>query len=242
MQDLIVLSHEDYLSLKCELKEVGLDVCYTAQSVRPIRMRWSPERVYDTALLQQVAKRRPADASFRLASIQCTTPSSWLWPAQLTVTFHAVSPRQDAAFQQYLATHQLARSTARASEPLLETAQAHATPATYLAVALMLALLTAFEVAMLALPEGLRPPRWTLILVLMLFSALKFGIVLAFFMHLRYDHPLYIGLFVGGLIISAGTIVALLVLFREAPLARAAVPGPFVITDTADAVGLRKIP
>jgi len=242
MQDLIVLSHEDYLGLQRELKAVGLDVCYTAESVRPIRMRWSPERVHDTALLQQVAQRRPADASFCLASIQCTTPSTWLWPAQLAVTFHAVSPRQDAAFQQYLATYQLARSMARSSEPLLETAQAHATPATYLAVALMLALITAFEVAMLSLPEALRPPRWTLVLMLMLFSALKFGIVVAFFMHLRYDHPLYIGLFVGGLVVAAGTIMALLALFREAPMARAAVPLPPAITETADAVGLRKRP
>ena len=32
-------------------------VCYTAESVRPIRMRWTPERRTDAVFLAQVAQR-----------------------------------------------------------------------------------------------------------------------------------------------------------------------------------------
>jgi cytochrome c oxidase subunit 4 len=228
MQDLLVLSHEDYTQLRHELKEAGLDVCYTAQSARPIRRRWSPERLQDAALQQQIARRRPADASYRLASVQCTRPGNWLWPDQLTVTFHAVSPSHDAALQRYLDTH---RAPHQPSEVTAPAAGEHtaATTATYVQVALILALITAFEVAILYVPNSFRPPRWALLLVLMLLSALKFGIVVSFFMHLRYDHRLYAGFFIGGLVVAVGTILALLTLFREPaprPDTAAIVPTP----------------
>ena len=213
MQDLIVLSHEEFAQLKRELKTAGLDVCYTAESVRPIRLRWTPERLTDAAFLQQVAQRRPADPSYRLASVRCMTPGNRLWPARLTVTFHAVSPLHDAALAHYLATHPVS-SRARSQAHPAEAEQTPATPATYVHVAVMLALITAFEVAMLYVPADLRPPRWALFVVLLLLSACKFGIVVSYFMHLRYDHRLYASLFIGGLVIAAGTMLALLALFR----------------------------
>jgi hypothetical protein len=69
MQDLLVLSHEDYTQLRHELRAAGVDVCYTAQSARPIRRRWSSARLSDATLLAQVARRRPPDPSYRLASV-----------------------------------------------------------------------------------------------------------------------------------------------------------------------------
>jgi cytochrome c5 len=66
-----------------------------------------------------------------------------------------------------------------------------------------------------------------LLIVLLLLSALKFGIVASFFMHLRYDHRLYAGFFVGGLVVSACTMLALLALFRE--------PAPLDVVATAEA-------
>lgn len=78
----------------------------------------------------------------------------------------------------------------------------------------MLALITAFEVAVLYVPDSFRPPRWALFVVLLLLSACKFGIVVSYFMHLRYDHHLYASLFIGGLVVAAGTMLALLALFR----------------------------
>jgi cytochrome c oxidase subunit 4 len=231
MQDLLVLSHEDYTQLRHELKEAGLDVCYTAQSARPLRRRWSPERLQDAALQQQIAQRRPADASYRLASVQCTRPGNWLWPDQLTVTFHAVSPSQDAALQRYFDTYRARHQPSEVSSPAVGEHTA-ATTATYVQVALILALITAFEVAILYVPDSFRPPRWALLLVLMLLSALKFGMVVSFFMHLRYDHRLYAGFFIGGLVVVVGTILALLALFREParPGTAAIVPTPVLAT------------
>ncbi len=214
MQDLLVLNHEDYTHLRHELKTAGLDLCYTAESARPIRRRWSPEYLGDAALLAQVARRRPADPSYRVVSIRCTKPGNWLWPDQLTIAFHAVNATQDAALQDYLAAHPLCKRAQSSREPVA-AAQDHATPKTYIQVALILALITAFEVAVLYVPEGLRQPRWALLLVFLLLSALKFGMVVSFFMHLRYDHRLYAGLFVGGMVVAVGTILALLALFRE---------------------------
>ncbi len=229
MQELIVLSHEDFLDLKSELRAVGLDLCYTAQAVRPLRLRWSPERLYDLAVRAQVAQRRPADPSFRVASLQRRTPGHWLWPSALTVTFHAVSPRQDAAFTQYLERRQLAPSVMPAGASGVAEAHPPAATGTYVLVALILALVTAFEVAVLYLPAPLRPPRWALMMVLTLLSVMKFGIVVSFFMHLRYDHLLYSGLFLGGLALAIGTILALLALFREPVRAHVTAPTSLVV-------------
>jgi cytochrome c oxidase subunit 4 len=214
MQDLLVLSHEDYTQLRRELKVAGLDLCYVAPSSRPVRMRWSPPRLDDATLLAQVAQRRPSDPCYRIASIRCIKSGNWLWPDQLTVTFHAVSATQDALLQDYLVTHALS-PRAQSHHATVAAAQAHSTPKTYVQVALALAFITVIEVAMLSVPAVLRPPRWGGVLVLLGLSALKFGMVVFFFMHLRYDHRLYIGLFVGGMMIAAGTILALLALFHE---------------------------
>jgi cytochrome c oxidase subunit 4 len=46
-------------------------------------------------------------------------------------------------------------------------------------------------------------------------SAVKFGIVVAFYMHLKYDHKLFRALFIGPLIIAGGTLTALMFLFHK---------------------------
>ena len=48
---------------------------------------------------------------------------------------------------------------------------------------------------------------------LLTMSAIKFAIVVMFYMHLRYDHRLFRALFTGPLLIAMSTIVALLFLF-----------------------------
>ena len=50
---------------------------------------------------------------------------------------------------------------------------------------------------------------------LLAMSALKFAIVVLFYMHLKYDHKLFKALFTGPLIVAMGTIVALLFLFAK---------------------------
>ena len=86
----------------------------------------------------------------------------------------------------------------------------HATVRTYVNVAVVLAVITAIEVATLYVP-GI--PNWILITSLLLMSALKFVLVVGFFMHLRYDHAILKSLFVGPLIIAICIILALMALF-----------------------------
>ncbi len=74
--------------------------------------------------------------------------------------------------------------------------RSHPTPAMYWGIALFLAVVTAVEVAVPYI-EALDPVRVPLLLVL---AAIKFGTVVAFFMHLRYDKKLYRTLFLFGVI------------------------------------------
>jgi cytochrome c oxidase subunit 4 len=214
MQELAVLSQEEFTTLKTSLKAKGLDLCYSAPSARPIRMRWSPERLHDAKLLAKVTQRRPKDPSYRIASVAVTDPGNWLRPARLGVTFYAASAVQDDALGRYLQTHLIRPLSSATPTPDAHSDDPVAVK-TYVQVALVLALMTAAEVALLYLPDGMRPPRWSLLIVLLLLSAFKFGIVASFFMHLRYDHRLYAGFFVGGLVVAASTMFALLALFRE---------------------------
>ena len=86
----------------------------------------------------------------------------------------------------------------------------HTTVRTYVHVAIVLAIITALEVATLYVP-GI--PNPLLVGSLLLMSAVKFFLVVGFFMHLRYDHPIMRALFVGPLIIAIAIIVAVMALF-----------------------------
>ncbi len=72
----------------------------------------------------------------------------------------------------------------------------HPTPKTYWIIAAVLFVVTAVEVAIpyLGAPSEVTVPS------LLLLGAVKFGIVVAFFMHLRFDRPLFRSLFLVGAI------------------------------------------
>ena len=74
--------------------------------------------------------------------------------------------------------------------------RSHPTPAMYWGIALFLAVVTALEVAVPYI-SALDPVRVPLLLIM---GAIKFGTVVAFFMHLRYDKKLYRTLFLLGVI------------------------------------------
>jgi cytochrome c oxidase subunit IV len=86
----------------------------------------------------------------------------------------------------------------------------HATVKTYINVAIVLGIITALEVATLYVP-GI--PNFILVSSLLVMSAVKFFLVVGFFMHLRYDHPILRALFVGPLLIAIAIIVAVMALF-----------------------------
>lgn len=95
----------------------------------------------------------------------------------------------------------------------------HPGPATYLKIALVLFVLTFFEVASYEVARRGNPAALAAVVaplivpILLVLSAAKFALVAMFYMHLKPDHKLFSGLFVFPLIIAAVIIVALVALF-----------------------------
>jgi cytochrome c oxidase subunit 4 len=90
----------------------------------------------------------------------------------------------------------------------MDTAQtAHPTPRTYVAIAAILAVLTGLEVSLFYLNiGGVNTPA---LLVLML---LKFTLVVAFYMHLRYESGFLRRLFAAGLAVAIVVYVLVLIM------------------------------
>jgi cytochrome c oxidase subunit IV len=86
----------------------------------------------------------------------------------------------------------------------------HASDRTYAVIAVVLAVITAVET------WTFFEPRFAPILIpfLLTLSAVKFGLVAAYFMHLKFDSRLFTGLFCFGLAVAAATIVSLIALFK----------------------------
>ncbi len=91
---------------------------------------------------------------------------------------------------------------------------AHPGARTYVVVGVILAAITLLEVYAYTL-EAIKP---ILVPVLLVLSASKFVLVVGFYMHLRFDHPLFTGVFGFGLFVAASIITALLFLFGQYPL------------------------
>jgi cytochrome c oxidase subunit 4 len=79
---------------------------------------------------------------------------------------------------------------------------------TFINLALILAMLTGIEIILIFLPW----PFWLLMTILMVLSTVKFIAVILWFMHLIYDKILCFWLFMSGLVIAAGTMIALIAL------------------------------
>ena len=93
------------------------------------------------------------------------------------------------------------------------SAEHHPTAKTYIIVGAILTLITIVEVS------AYYTPAWEQSRIyvpsILLLSALKFVIVVLFYMHLRYDHKLFKALFTGPFIIAGLTLVALMFLFGQ---------------------------
>jgi caa(3)-type oxidase subunit IV len=96
---------------------------------------------------------------------------------------------------------------------------AHPSWQTYTKVALILFVLTAMEVGAYEIvhrhaPAGLATVLEPVVVeVLLLLSALKFALVAMFYMHLKSDGKLLTGIFSFSLILAAGIIGSLIILF-----------------------------
>lgn len=80
---------------------------------------------------------------------------------------------------------------------------------TYLLVGFILTVVTAIEVWAFYWPI----PAWVIVTSLIILSLMKFWLVVAFFMHLRYDHKLFTSFFTGGLVLAIGVVLGLITLF-----------------------------
>ncbi len=83
---------------------------------------------------------------------------------------------------------------------------AHPAPTVYIQIAVVLAAITGAEVAVYYLDTV----RSLLVPILLALSALKFSLVVAFYMHLRFDNKVFRNLFAFGLFVAASIIVALI--------------------------------
>ena len=89
----------------------------------------------------------------------------------------------------------------------------HPTWKQYKWVALILTLITVVEVWVYYIPSFVAGPFF--IPALLIMSAVKFAIVVMFYMHLKYDHKLFRALFTGPLIIAIVTLLVLMLLFDQ---------------------------
>jgi cytochrome c oxidase subunit 4 len=92
----------------------------------------------------------------------------------------------------------------------------HPTWKQYKWVALILTVITIIEVWVYYIPSFVASRLF--IPALLTMSAAKFAIVVAYYMHLKYDHKLFRALFIGPLIIAAATMIVLLFLFGQISL------------------------
>jgi len=90
-----------------------------------------------------------------------------------------------------------------------EGARPHPGPKQYIFIAIVLAIVTGIEVAIFYIPF-LEP---ILVPALLVLSAIKFALVVLWFMHLRFDSRLYRRLFVTGLILALALFAIVLVIF-----------------------------
>lgn len=99
---------------------------------------------------------------------------------------HVATP---AAAPPELGTHGLAGSQA----------VHHPRPSAYVGIALILAFVTALEVGMFYVDDV---DDWAVTTLLLVMMAVKFILVASWFMHLRFETPLFKRLFYGGLILA----------------------------------------
>jgi cytochrome c oxidase subunit IV len=79
----------------------------------------------------------------------------------------------------------------------------HPSPAKYVGIAILLAIITGLEVALYYITM----PEWLVVALLFALATMKFALVAGFFMHLKFDSPMLRRLFMTGLVL-AGVVYA----------------------------------
>lgn len=108
-----------------------------------------------------------------------------------------------------MSDHSLAGSTPAHDEH-------HPDERTYVKIAIILAAITLAEVAIYYI-DWVRDNH-LLVPMLIVMSIIKFITVIAFYMHLKFDNPLFRTIFAGGLLLSLAVISAVVALLRTHPI------------------------
>jgi cytochrome c oxidase subunit 4 len=74
----------------------------------------------------------------------------------------------------------------------------HPSPTKYVGIAIFLAIITALEVALYYITM----PEWLVVVLLLMLATIKFALVAAFFMHLKFDSPMLRRVFITGIILA----------------------------------------
>lgn len=106
--------------------------------------------------------------------------------------------------------------TSHADHTSMGEVHEHPTWKQYKWVALILTVITIIEVWVYYIPSFVASRLFVPALLFM--SAIKFAIVVAYYMHLKYDHKLFRALFIGPLIIAILTLIVLMFLFGQLSL------------------------
>ncbi len=101
-------------------------------------------------------------------------------------------------------------------QPTHADEHAHPTAAVYIRIAVILTILTVIEVGVFYVP-AFHP---VLAPILLSLSAIKFAIVVMFYMHLKMDNKFFTFLFGGPLLLAAAVMLGLMFLFGVLTLGR----------------------
>jgi cytochrome c oxidase subunit 4 len=107
-----------------------------------------------------------------------------------------------------MATHEEVRAPADAHLP--PEGMEHPGPRQYVVVALVLAVLTAIEVALFYMDFV---PQTVVVASLIVLMTLKFALVALWFMHLRFDSRIFRRLFITGIVLAISVFLIVLLTF-----------------------------
>ena len=111
----------------------------------------------------------------------------------------AVATQEEAATEAEPATPELEAGEHHGA--LLHHGGEHSHPSVqkYIGIALLLGIITALEVGL----YYIHMPEWLMVVFLMVLAFLKFTMVAAFFMHLKFDSPMLRRVFITGIVLAA---------------------------------------
>jgi cytochrome c oxidase subunit 4 len=89
----------------------------------------------------------------------------------------------------------------------------HPTAKTYVIIGVVLTVITAVEVAIFYIPALAA----VLVPTLLLLSALKFALVVMFYMHLRFDSKVFSSVFLAPMVLAVFVIIGLIIIFKVLP-------------------------